>query len=177
MSGSAALVGETDHDGGRVAMTGAEAAELLPRLLEARYPDEYERVDDVVAPPGSWLLRHDGGFCFLRVTDTRAPFIWIRAGVAIEIPRSSALADRVACANKDLVVGRAYMGYGEQVALVAVDETVFASSLSLDFQPSIQDLVNRLDTALLHARELSAQILEAHGGRPFAGADWIHLVF
>lgn len=57
-----------------------------------------------------------------------------------------------------------------------VDETVFASSLSLDFQPSMQDLVNRLETSMTHAREMRQDLLGQFGGRPFAGEDWIYLI-
>jgi hypothetical protein len=158
-------------------MNADEVAALVPQLLEGRYPGKCRQVDDVVAPPGSWLLEDEDIFGLVRATDTSSPFIWIKLGVAIEIPRTSELAHHVACANKQLVTGRAYLAYGEHVALVVVDETVFASSLSWDFQPSIQDLVNRLETSMTHARAMRKDLLGQFGGRPFAREDWIHLAF
>ena len=157
-------------------MNAGEAAALLPQLLEARYPGEYERVEGVVEPAVMWLLRHEGAYCLLRATDTTAPFVWIKVGVGMEIPRSYELAHHVACANQQLVVGRVYLGHGEQVACVAVDETVFAESIALEFEPSVHDLVNRLETAMTHARDLGAQLLPRYGGRPFAGRDWVNLI-
>lgn len=62
--------------------------------------------------------------------DRSNPFIWIKFGVALEIPRSSELAYHVACANKQLVVGRAYLGYGDEVAMVVMDETSTKTSIA-----------------------------------------------
>jgi len=156
-------------------MNAEQIAALVPQLLQARYPGKCRKVDDALAPSGSWLMEDEDIFGLIRATDTTHPFIWIKLGVAIEIPRSSELAHYVACANRKLVTGRAYLAYGERFALVVVDETVFASSISLDFQPSMQDLVNRLETSMRHARELRQELLGQFGGRPFAGEDWIQL--
>ncbi|MGH2911747.1 MAG: hypothetical protein ACRDJ3_04650, partial [Solirubrobacteraceae bacterium] len=105
-------------------MDNEEAAALIPRLLGDLYPGQFRPATDDVMPdyPGGWILEDDGALCFMKVSRTKRPFIWIRVGAAVEIPRSDDLAFYVACANKDLVAGRAYLRYGDQFGLVAIDE-------------------------------------------------------
>ena len=73
----------------------------------------------------------------------------------------------VACVNKDLEAGRAYLGYGEDLALVAIDETVQASALSYGFEPSLEDLTRRFEQSLKQARTLGTEIIDRFGGRRF----------
>lgn len=155
-----------------------ETAELLPELLRDLYAGKYRPAGGGALPdyPGGWILEDAGAFCFIKTAHARRPFIWIRAGAAIEIPRSNDLAFFVACANKDLVAGRAYLRHGEQFALVAVDESISAVPISRAFSPSIQEVVTRLDFALQHARDLQWAIFERFGGREFSGDDWGNLV-
>lgn len=61
------------------------------------------------------------------------PFIWVKGGIAHAIPRSEALATDVAAANRGLVVGRLYLSYGEEIAMVVFDEAIFGGqSFSAD---------------------------------------------
>ena len=159
-------------------MDSDQLAALIPELLGDVYPGRDRRAvgEDIPDYPGGWLLEDDGAFCFIKAGGTKLPFIWIRVGVAIEIPRDDALAYYVATVNKDLQAGRAYMRYGEQYALVVVDESIFAGAISRQFPPSLQAVVTRLDFSLEHARDLQYGIFERFGGRRFAGDDWMHLV-
>jgi len=159
-------------------MDAEEVTALIPELLGDVYPGKYRPAlgEEVPDYPGGWILEEDGAFCFMKAGGTRLPFIWIRVGAAIEIPRNDELAYYVACANKDLQAGRAYMRYGEQYALVVVDESVFAAPISRQFPATMQGVVTRLDFSLEHARDLQHWIFERFGGRPFAGDDWMHLV-
>ena len=97
-------------------------------------------------------------------------------GAAIEIPRGNEFAFYVACANKDLMAGRAYLRYGEEHALMALDENIPLSGISREFPPSLQDIVNRLYLVLEHARDLQYWVLERFGGRRFLGDEWFMLV-
>jgi len=56
--------------------------------------------------------------------------------------------------------------------LVAFDESIFGAYLSLDHQPSMQDVVNRLETSLQYTSEWSKAVLEKFGGQPFTVDDW-----
>ncbi|HTA34801.1 MAG TPA: hypothetical protein VK721_15375 [Solirubrobacteraceae bacterium] len=155
-----------DHD---------EAEALIPEMLGMLYEGKYRPATDAALfpeYPGGWLLEDDGALAFLKVSRTRKPFVWMRIGAAIEIPTSSELAFYVACANKDLVAGRAYLRYGEPHAFVAVDESVFTETISRVYPPTMQEVVTRLDFALEHARDLQWWILEKFGGRPFSNDDW-----
>lgn len=67
------------------------------------------------------------------------------------------------------------MAYGGELAMVVVDETIFAHVVSLQYQPSLQDLVDRIATSMTHARQLRRDVIGRFGGRPFASEDWILL--
>jgi hypothetical protein len=158
-------------------MDGSEIARLIPELLDGRYPGKSREPGPRDIPvPGGRLLEIDNLLGVVRPSQSSNPFLWIRIGVAIEIPRSNELAYHVACANKKLMVGRAYLGYGDTYAMVVLDETVLGPSIRLDFQPSMQDLVDRFETTLTHAREFNAEIVQQFGGRGFQGEEWVHLV-
>ena len=159
-------------------MDPEEANALLPELLGTLFPGQYRPARDEAIPadgPGGWVLEDEGALCLLRLSQTARPFIWIRVGAAIEIPTHSDLPVYVACANKDLVAGRAYLRYGEQFSLVAVDESIPIDAISQTFQPSIQAAVTRLDFALDHARDLQWSIVKRFGGRPFGSDEWFNL--
>jgi hypothetical protein len=98
------------------------------------------------------------------------------SGVAIEIPRSEELAYYVACENKEIMAGRAYMGYGNEFALVVVEEVVWGRALSWDFEPGLSDMVTRFEYVLRQAGEMRAVILERFGGRPCRDDELLHIV-
>jgi len=121
---------------------GEELKKFVPELLDARYPGRSQE-----APPAVG----DGAF-----------------GWVVELDDCIALVR----ANKDLVVGRAYLAYGDDIAMVALDESIFGAYLSVQYQPSMQDVVNRLETSFQHTSEWSKAIRERFGGRPFTVDDW-----
>jgi hypothetical protein len=155
-----------------------EANNLLPEMLGNLYGQNHRPATDEVMPhyPGGWIIEEDGVTAFLKVSRTKKPFFWVRVGAALEIPTSSDLAFYVACANKDLVAGRAYLRYGEQHAFVGVDESIFIEAIARSHPPSMQEIVTRIDFALDHARNLQWWIKEKFGGRPFASDEWYLLV-
>jgi len=157
-------------------MNGEELAEVPP-LLVGRYPNSFWQPEPPELAGGGWVLERDDVFCLVRAAQASTPFLWIRCGVAVEIPRSEALALRIAACNKDLMVGRAYLSCGDEIGLVAMDEVISASSLSWEHQPSIQELVDRFETTLTQARKLRAEVLDQFGGRAFTHDEWMHLVF
>jgi hypothetical protein len=111
----------------------------------------------------------------MRVSRGGNGFLWIKCGIGHAIPRSEGLALHVAAANKDLIVGRAYLAYGDELAMVVLDETIFAPPIDLAYDPSIQDLVDRVETSMTHARQLREDVLGRFGGQPFADDDWMLL--
>ena len=159
-------------------MDSNEATTLLGELLGEVFPGRIRPAGGRSVPdyPGAWLLEEDGALAFLKVASGEKPFIWIRVGAALDIPLVDALAYFVACANKDLRAGRAYLRYGDRVALVAVDECIATDPISRQSHESMQDVVTRLDFSLDHARTLQYWILGQYGGRPFSGDDWALLV-
>jgi hypothetical protein len=170
------------HDPAGVCGVNAdEITDLLPRFLETRYGNSVRRAGPPVpagmADPGGWLVQDRDLYCFARASRASSPFIWLRLGIALEIPRSCELAYFVAGLNKDVSVGRVYMTAGEMLAGVVLDETILAAYLDWDHRPSIQDLVDRFENAMNYSRALRPQVLEQFGGDVFRGEAWSALVF
>lgn len=162
-------------------MNREDLKRFLPELLEGRYPGLAQKMgeEEGLGLPGldGWMLSFDSCVMTARVSRSTHPFIWIRGGVAHAIPRSEALALRVAAGNRDLVVGRLYMAYGDDLAMVVFDETVFGGYLSFQHEPSIQDAVNKLETSIQYTTEWAKTIREEFGGRSFTMDDWHLLSF
>lgn len=162
-------------------MNGEELEGFIPQLLEARHPGRSRELGEDGGPglPGlpGWILELDGCVMTVRPSQSSHPFIWIRGGVAHAIPRSEELALRVAAGNKDLVVGRLYMAYGDDAAMVIFDETVFGGYLSFQYEPSIEDVVNKLETSIQYTKEWAQTIRSEFGGRQFTADDWRLLTF
>ena len=153
-----------------------EATELLPQILNANFEGQVRRVGP--APPpgmqdiGGWVVENAETYCFCRVSRGGEGFIWIRAGIALAIPRSNDIGWFVATANRDLVIGRAYVAAGEEMAMVVVEDITFIAALSWSHQATFTDLAGRILTAVSHAEQLRRDTLERFGGRPFGGDDW-----
>jgi len=162
-------------------MNREELEQFVPQLLEARYPGRAQKMgsEDPVGLPGldGWMLSFDNCVLTASISRSTHPFIWIRGGVAHAVPRSEQLALRVAAGNKDLVVGRLYIAYGDDMAMVAFDETVFGGYLSFEHEPSIQDAVNKLETSIQHTTEWAKTIRDEFGGQPLTAEDWHLLTF
>jgi len=120
-----------------------------------------------------WILEQEDCLLLVRATQTSSPFIWIKGGIAHAIPKTDDLAWFVGHGNKDLVVGRLYLSYGDDVAMVTFDESIFGGYLSLDYQPSIEDVVNRFETSVQYTTEWTRTVREKFGGKAFAAEDWM----
>jgi len=151
-----------------------ELERFVPELLEGRYPGRSRELAGAEIPglPSlGWVLELENSVVLVRASKTSNPFIWIKGGIAHAIPKSEALATHVAAGNKQLVVGRVYLAYGDDIAMVVFDETVFGAYLSLQYEPSIKDVVNRFETSLQHTDEWAKTIREKFGGQPFTADD------
>lgn len=129
------------------------------------------------AGPGhlGWIVDLDNSAVLVRVSQASHPFILIRGGIAHGLPRSEALATHIATANKDLVVGRVYMAHGDDIAMAVFDEAIFGAYLSLQYEPSLQDVVTRFETSLQYTSEWAKEVREKFGGQAFTADDW-HLM-
>ena len=162
-------------------MLGEDLEQFVPQLLEARYPGRSHLASLSSESPGpgdpnfGWLLEHEDCVVLVRATKTTHPFISIKGGIAHAIPRSEDLALQVAIANRELMVGRLYMACGDDIAMVVFDESIVGAYLSLDYQPSIDDLVTRFETSIQYTAQWAKAILEKYGGQPFTADDW-HLM-
>lgn len=156
-------------------MNGEDLKQFVPELLEARYPGRSREASpgvDMGAGALGWILELDDCLALVRASQTSNPFIWIKGGIAHGIPRSDALALEVAAGNKDLVVGRLYMAYGDDVAMVVFDEAIFADYISVEYEPSMRDVVNRFETSIQYTSQWAKTIRDKFGGQSFSGEDW-----
>jgi hypothetical protein len=159
---------------------GEDLKRFVPDLLQARYPGASRQIDfgvDELNQAFGWTLRLDGVLMTVKAAQTTHPFIWIRGGIAHAIPKTADLALRIATGNRELMSGRIYLACGDDIAMAAFDETIMAGCISLDFEPSIQDLVNRFEAAINYTREWSQTVLSEFGGRSFEEDDWGLLAF
>lgn len=155
-------------------MDAEELEQFVPELLEARYPGRSQELAGAEIPglPSlGWVLELENSVVLVRASKTTNPFIWVKGGIAHAIPKSEALAMHVAAGNKQLVVGRLYLASGEDIAMVVFDETIFGAYLSLQYEPSIKDVVNRFETSLQHTAEWAKTTQEKFGGQPFTADD------
>ncbi len=161
-------------------MNGEELKQFVPELLEGRYPGRSKEAapgSDIGAGDLGWILELDDCLVLVRASLVSNPFIWIRGGIAHGIPRTDALALDIAAGNKDLVVGRLYMAYGDDVAMVVFDESIFAGYLSLEYQPSMTDVVNRFETSVQYTSQWTKTVREKFGGQAFSAEDWVLMSF
>lgn len=158
-------------------MTGEEIKRIVPDLLDARHPGRSREVAEGVEGELGWILELDGTIALVRASQATHPFIWIRGGIAHAVPRSEALALEVAAGNKDLMVGRMYVAYGDDIAMVVFDEAISAAYLSFDHEASIQDLVTRFETSLEYTADWSTKIRQKFGGQTFTADDWPLMAF
>lgn len=159
-------------------MNVEEATGVLPQILEANFEGQVWRVGPHIPPGmqdvGGWLVEADDVYCFCRVGSGGPGFIWLRLGIARNIPKSNDLAFFVATSNRDLMVGRAYLALAarEDVAMVVLEDTAFIGAMSWEHQATFADLAGRIVTAVGHAAQFRRDILGRFGGRPYDGDDW-----
>lgn len=124
-----------------------------------------------------WVLELEDCFLLVRASQASNPFIWIKGGIAHGIPKTNSLAWAIAAGNRDLVVGRLCVAYGDDLAMVVFDESIFAGYISPEYQPSMQDVVNRFETSVQYTSQWTKTVREKFGGRPFSAEDWVLMSF
>lgn len=75
------------------------------------------------------------------------------------------------------MVGRAYLAYGDDIAMVIFDEAIVGAYLSMQYEPSVEDVVTRLETSIQYTSQWTKTILEKFGGQPFTADDWHLMIF
>lgn len=153
-----------------------DVAWLVPWFLGARYPGQFRPVMEGV-PELGWVLEAGEALMIIRAGKATYPFIWIRGGIAHAVPRSEALSTYVAAGNKDLMVGRIYAAFGDELALVAFDDAIMAGDIDVERTSSLQDLVNRFENGMRYTAQWSKDVLEKFGGTPMTAEDWALLTF
>lgn len=154
-------------------MDSTELARIFPGLVDD-YLDDATTPEPVspaqiheVHPSWSFMsgslltvgaIFHDSGQ--LRVT------VGLAAGVPYT-PEVSHSVNRIN--NKELLFGRMFLIGNEESGLgcVLMQEIFLADSLSLDFTPSLQNLINIMAALGGQGGRLAPQLLEQYGGTPF----------
>ena len=114
------------------------------------------------------------------VLGNEADEVRITAGLAIDVPYSPGLAEYVNYINnKVLVFGRAFIGgdvplvgeTGQGPCVILMQEIVFGPSLSFEFPPSMQHLLNLTARLAGQADRFAPELVERFGGRLLADDD------
>lgn len=61
--------------------------------------------------------------------------------------------------------------------MVVFEETIVAAYLSMQYEPSIKDVVNRFKNSLGYTSEWAKAIREKYGGQPLSADDWYLMSF
>ena len=169
-------------------MNSAEFLERVPAFFSS-YLEGGE--PQWIVPPPEGMDIHAGSWQFRMAASQQAPVVVkvmgndaeevrLMAGLAIDVPYSPELTEYVNYINnKVLVFGRAFAGgdipnigkTGQGPAVVLMQEIVFAESLSFDFTPSMENLLNVTARLAGLSSRLWPELIEHFGGRPLDDDD------
>lgn len=139
--------------------------------------------EDLDIHAGAWSFRMSAapkGLVAIKVLGNENHEVRITVGLAIDVPYSPTLAEYVNYLNnKMLIFGRVFIAgdipfigeNGNGPCVVVMQEIVFATSLSFEFPPSMQNLLNLTARLAAQADRFSPELVEQFGGRPLADPD------
>ena len=167
-------------------MNSAEMLEQLPDFFENYINGTspvwtLPRVDDLNA--GAWRFRvvdAPDALVVIKILGNEADEIRINVGLALDLPYTYQLAEFVNMLNnKQLIFGRMFIlgdvpfigdgGHGP--CAVVMQEIVFGESLSFEFPPSLNHVLNLTARLAGQAHRFTPEILERFGGRAFQDDD------
>jgi hypothetical protein len=167
-------------------MDSIELAEIIPGIIEKHLPVSCARQ---IMPPmqgldAAWAFRFERAVTVLKIAEDEAK-MRITVGIVIDMPYSHEVAEYINYMNyKVPIYGRLYLTgnlpyFSTEITsgpcLVAMQEIVFGSSLSLSSPPSIDNLVKMVGTMTTQGNRLSGELMERYGGRPFSDDDAMFL--
>jgi hypothetical protein len=150
-------------------LDGAEPAWTLP---------PFENI-----PAGTWRFRMSaapGALVSVKVLGEHTDEMRITVGLSLDVPYSSNVVEHVnRLNNKDLIFGRMFAAgdipligqTGQGPCAIVMQEIVFGQSLSFEFPPSMQNLLNVTARLAAQADRYAPELVEQLGGRLFADDD------
>jgi hypothetical protein len=159
-------------------MESSEAIQAIPDLL-GRYIDGADLKPLLPPVPdggtvGSWTYTLDGIVTLVNFLGGDSAELRITNGLAIDVPYKHEVLEYVNWLSmKQLVLGRLFVTgdlpfmieSGNGLCAVFMQEIVFADSLSFEYTPSIQALVNTVGRLGGQGSRVASEILERFGGR------------
>jgi hypothetical protein len=154
-----------------------ETVETVEWMLDQVYPGQHQPVSEAL-PNRAWNVRIDDTLLLVGVLPEPV-HVRVTAGIAADVAATGALGLFLSDANAGLWNGRAYLTtsldpHARRAAVL--QEVFFADALSRSFIPSIQTVIDNMNTLARRADHLRPALMAGHGGRPFAGDD-IGLLF
>lgn len=163
-------------------MDSAELIRTIPDFL-GRYIEGADPrpilppVDGLAA--GAWSYSLDGIVTAVKFTG-EAGEMRVTNGLAIDIPYKAEVTEYVNWLNmKQMVFGRLFLignmpfmsETGDGLCAVLMQEIVFGESLSFDFAPSMQNLIETVARMGGQSSRFAPDLLDRYGGRPFTDDD------
>ncbi len=155
-------------------MNSLELLDSLPSFLrEYLHGSEPEWI----VPPfeqlgaGAWRFRISAApeaLVAIKVPGSHHDELRINVGVAFEVPYCFELIEHVNRTNEKLLeFGRLFVLGDPRPCVVVMQEIVYGASLSFDFPPSMQNLLNITGRLGTLAQRCGSEVIERFGGRAF----------
>jgi hypothetical protein len=162
-------------------MNHKELADLVPVLaekLEGTTPARPVVGGETHEQTPNWVFR-TGPVLTLASLFTERNELRLTYGLAIDIPYTAQLVQYVNHLNhKQMTFGRAFLVHyiDSEIAALVTQEIVYGDGLSLDFLPSIQNLLRIMGTLCGQGEVMSSEIISRFGGQPFNDAQMVILL-
>ncbi|GGM47542.1 hypothetical protein ACFFX1_19285 [Dactylosporangium sucinum] len=150
-------------------MDFGETVATVEWTLTQAYDGKYRALEEV-RPHRAWALALDGTVLLLGVLPEPL-HVRATAGIAAEVPLDGAVGLALSEVNADLWNGRAYLARPTRPTnprCAVIQEIFFAEALSRDFLPSIQSMVDNINTLARRADMIRPRFVSEFGARPIS---------
>ncbi|WP_344618057.1 hypothetical protein [Dactylosporangium salmoneum] len=158
-------------------MDFAETVDTVEWTLAQAYDGKYRAIVEVL-PHRTWVLSLDGTVLLLGVLPEPL-HVRATAGIAADVPVTGAVGLALSEVNADLWNGRAYLARPTRPTnprCAVLQEVFFAEALSREFIPSIQSMVDNINTLARRANMIRPRFVAEFGARPIS-VDEVGLLF
>jgi len=156
----------------------SETVATVEWALAQAYAGKYHAINEVL-PHRVWALALEGTMVLLGVLAEPVLHVRATAGIAAGVPVVGEVGLALSEVNAELWNGRAYLARPTSPAnprCAVIQEIFFAEALSREFTPSIQCMIDNINTLARRATMIRPQFVSEFGARPI-GQHEIGLLF
>jgi hypothetical protein len=153
---------------GSTSVDFSETVATVEWTLAQAYAGKYRAIEEVL-PHRAWALTLDGTMVLLGVLAEPVLHVRATAGIAAGVPVTGEVGLALSEVNADLWNGRAYLARPTGPAnprCAVIQEIFFAEALSREFVPSIQCMIDNINTLARRATMIRPQFVSEFGARP-----------